>query len=187
VFAATWPERCRSLVTFGTPVQAYGWPQQILFRVLLAGYRIVGMVDYLSSAICGSLLSAATRSKDPEAVALVLDGLRTMERRCLANAMRSISLARRDLTPRLATIRCPTMFVTGTDHPEWTGVQAGAASRLLAEGSARVVPDTAYLIPLEAPEATIGHLRDFWSAHSVAASSDAARKQKESSHSSGVM
>ena len=92
----------------------------------------------------------------------MLDSLRSMDRRALANAMISISLRRPDLTPRLASIRCPTVFVTGSDHPEWTGDQAEAASRLLARGSAAVVPDTAYLTPLEAPEETIRIVRRLW-------------------------
>ena len=164
VFAATWPDRCRSLVTLGTPIQAYGRSQRLVFWVLLAGYRVVGMVGSLSREISDALLSPRTRSSDPDAVALVLDSLRAMDRRALANAMVSISLRRPDLTPRLASIRCPTVFVTGSDHPEWTGEQAHAASRLLAKGSAAVVPDTAYLIPLEAPAETIPIIRGLWAA-----------------------
>ena len=164
VFAATWPDRCRSLVTLGTPVQAYGASARLTFRLLLAVYRVVGMVGYLASGICDALLSAKTRSSDPEAVALVLDGLRTMRRRDLGNAMESISLGRPDLTPRLGSIRCPTMFVTGTDHPEWTPDLARTSSRLLAFGSVAVVPDAAYLIPLEAPAATIRIVRGHWAA-----------------------
>ena len=108
VFAATWPDRCRTLVTLGTPIQAYGRPQRLLFRVLLAVYRVVGMVAYISGGICRRPVVAQDRATDPEAVALVLDGLRTMQRRSLANAMVSISLRRPSLTPRLAAIRCPT-------------------------------------------------------------------------------
>ena len=162
VFAATWPELCRSLVTFGTPVQAYGRSERLLFRILLGVYRVTGMVDFLSSGICDALLSSRTRSNDPEAVAQVRDSLRTMERRALANAMVSISLERPDLTHRLSSIRCPTVFVTGADHREWTADQAEATSRMVALGSAAVVPETAYLIPLEAPEATIRYVRDLW-------------------------
>lgn len=162
VFAASSPDRCRTLITLGTPVQAYGWSQRLLFRILLGVYRVTGMIDLLSSGICDALLSPGTRSNDPEAVALVLDSLRTMERRALANAMVSISLERPDLTRRLASIRCPTLFVTGADHPEWTGDQAKATSQTLAIGSAAVVPETAYLIPLEAPEATIRLVLDLW-------------------------
>jgi len=162
VFAATWPERCRTLVTLGTPVQSYGRSERLQFRLLLGVYRVTGMVNFLSNGILDALLSPRTRSNDPEAVALVLDSLRTMDRRALANAMVSISLERPDLTRRLSSIRCPTLFVTGADHPEWAGDQAEASSRMLSTGSAAVVPDTAYLIPLEAPRATIQHVRDVW-------------------------
>jgi pimeloyl-ACP methyl ester carboxylesterase len=164
VFAATWPDGCRSLTTFGTPIEPYGLSERLLFRVLLAAYRVVGMVDFLSSGIRDALLSRRTRSSDPEAVALVSDCLHTMERRALANAMRSISLGRPDLTSRLSAIRCPTVFVTGSEHAEWTTDQAEAKSRLLVNGSAAVVPDTAYLIPLEAPKEAIRIVRDLWGA-----------------------
>jgi pimeloyl-ACP methyl ester carboxylesterase len=165
VFAATWPSRCRTLITFGTPIQGYGPREQVLFRVMLAAYRIVGMVGFLSRGISGALLAARTRATDDAAVDLVLDSLRALDRRHLSNAMHSISLDRRDLSPRLPSIGCPTVFVTGSDHPEWTGQQAEAAARLLSHGSSLVVADTAYLTPLEAPEATIRVVRDLWRSH----------------------
>jgi pimeloyl-ACP methyl ester carboxylesterase len=167
VFAATWPDRCRTLATFGTPIQSYRWSARLLQRILLGVYRVVGMRDFLSSGIRDALLSPRTRADDPEAVALVLDCLRTMKRRALANAMLSISLGRPDLTPRLAAIRCPTVFVTGSDHSEWTPDQAEAKSQLLAEGSVAVIPDTAYLLPLEAPEETLRIVRDLWGVSQV--------------------
>jgi len=166
VFASTWPDRCRTLATFGTPIEAYGRSERWLFRVLLAVYRVTGMVGYLSSSICDALLSPMTRSNDPEAVALVLGSLRTMKRRALANAMTSISLQRPDLTSRLRAIGCPTLFVTGSNHPEWTPEQAEAKSRLLTRASVAVVPDTSYLTPLEAPDAAIEHIRKLWVAPS---------------------
>ena len=173
VFAAARPDRCRTLITFGTPIDAYGFSDQLLFRALLAVYRVVGMVDFLSSGICDALLSPRTRASDPEAVALVLDCLRSMERPALANAMRSISLGRPDLTPRLAAIGCPTVFVTGSDHAQWTPVQAEAMARLLANGSAAVVPDTAYLTPLEAPAETLSIVRHLWATSAERMSSTA--------------
>jgi pimeloyl-ACP methyl ester carboxylesterase len=162
VFASEWPDRCRTLVTLGTPIQAYGRSARVTFRSLLAVYRFVGLVGFLSSGIVDALLSPRTRANDPEAVALVLDSLRSMRRRALGNAMESISLRRPDLSERLAAISCPTLFVTGSDHSEWTAEQATAKSRLLAIGSVAVVPDTAYLTPLEAPEATIRLVRQLW-------------------------
>ncbi len=69
VFASSRPDRCRTLITFGTPVQAYGRSQRLVFRTLLAVYRVVGMVDYLAGGIRDALLSPHTRSTDPDAVA----------------------------------------------------------------------------------------------------------------------
>jgi pimeloyl-ACP methyl ester carboxylesterase len=163
VFASTWPDRCRTLVTLGTPIQAYSLSEQTTVRLLLVVYRLVGMVGFLSSSIVEGLLSPSTRANDPDAVALVLGCLRTMDRRGLGNAVQSTSLGRPDLTDRLAAIRCPTLFVTGSDHSGWWTIdQATAKSRLLATGSAAVVPDTGYLTPLEAPEATIKLVRQQW-------------------------
>ncbi len=183
VFAATWPDRCRTLVTLGTPIQAYGRPQRLLFRALLAVYRVVGMVGVISGGIIDTLVSPKTRSTDPEAVALVFDSLRTMQRRALADAMVSISLRRPDLTPRLASIRCPTVFVTGSDHPEWSGDQAAASSQRLVNGSSAVVPHTAYLTPLEAPLETVRIVRDLW--RGTGAAAGAARQSGPGSFASG--
>jgi pimeloyl-ACP methyl ester carboxylesterase len=163
VFASAWPDRCRTLITLGTPIQAYTRSEQITVRLLLAVYRLVGMVSFLSNSIMDGLLSPRTRANDPEAVALVLECLRTMQRRGLGNAVQSISLDRPDLTDRLAAIRCPTLFVTGSDHSGWWRLdQATAMADLLATGSAAVVPDSGYLTPLEAPAATIGLVRQLW-------------------------
>jgi len=55
-----------------------------------------------------------------------------------------------------------TLFVTGSDHPDWSAEQATAKSGLLSTGSAAVVPDTAYPTPFEAPEATMRLVRQLW-------------------------
>ncbi len=46
----------------------------------------------------------------------------------------------------------------GSDRAEWTPEQAETTSRLLVGGSAAVVPDTAYLIPLIGVGAMFGFL-----------------------------
>ena len=163
VFAATWPDRCRTLVTFGTPIQAYGRSAQLAFQAMLALYRLVGMVGFLSGGIRDALLAPRSRADDPEAGELVMSCLTTMDRRALINAMLSISLGRPDLGPILPAVRCQTVFVTGSHHAEWTPAQAEASARLLPKGAAIVVPETAYLTPLEAPAETIRIVRETWS------------------------
>jgi pimeloyl-ACP methyl ester carboxylesterase len=165
VFAARWPERCRTLLTLGTPIQSYTVSERLRNWILLPVVRVFGPVSFIATGIRDVLLSPTTRAGDPEAGALVLDCLRGMNRAGLINAVVSISLRRPDLTSRLGQIRCPTLFVTGSDHTGWTPEQARAASRMLADGATEVIPNVAYLIPLEAPDRTVRLISDFWSAH----------------------
>jgi pimeloyl-ACP methyl ester carboxylesterase len=158
VFAARWPERCRTLVTLGTPIQSLTMSERLPIWIV----RVFGPVGFIGTGIRDGLLSSTTRARDPEAGALVLDCLRGMNRAGLVNAVVSISLRRTDLTSRLAQIRCPTLFVTGSEHTGWTPEQAQTAVRLLADGATEVIPNVAYLIPLEAPDRTVELVRDLW-------------------------
>ena len=165
VFAARWPDRCRTLVTLGTPIQAYTFSERLPIWILLPVVRLFGPVGFIGTGIRDSLMSPTTQAQDPEADALVLDCWHSMNRAGLINAVVSISLRRPDLTSRLAQIRCPTLFVTGSDHTGWTPEQAERAGRMLADGATEVIPNAAYLIPLEAPDRTIKLVRDFWARH----------------------
>lgn len=162
VFAARWPERCRTLVTLGTPIQSYTLSERLRIWILLPVVRLFGPVGSIVTGIREVLLSPTTRAQDPEAVRLVVDCLSSMNRAALVNAVISISLRRPDRTPQLAQIRCPTLFVTGSDHTGWTPEQARAAGRLLADGATEVIPNAAYLIPLEAPDRTVQLVRNLW-------------------------
>jgi pimeloyl-ACP methyl ester carboxylesterase len=97
---------------------------------------------------------------------LLEDTLIHADRSALRNAVVSISLLRSDLTPRLAEISVPSLFVTGSDHKGWTPQQAVAVSKLLPRGSSAVVEGAAYLVPFENPTATIQLVRQFWADHS---------------------
>jgi pimeloyl-ACP methyl ester carboxylesterase len=178
VFAARWPERCRTLVTLGTPIQSYTLSERLSIWILLPIVRLFGPVGFIASGVRDVLLSPTTLAQDPEAGALVLDCLRTMNRAALVNAVVSISLRRPDLTSRLAQIRCPTLFVTGSDHKGWTMEQAQTASRLLADGAIEVIPNAAYLLPLEAPDRTVQLVRDFWALQAQRFSSDNDQRDK---------
>lgn len=83
----------------------------------------------------------------------------------LRNAVVSISLRRRDLGHLLSSIEVPTLFVTGSDHRDWTPELARNASRSLPRGSVSVLVDAAYLGPLETPREFISLVRNFWASH----------------------
>ncbi|MEZ7239045.1 alpha/beta hydrolase [Rhodococcus sp. GXMU-t2271] len=164
VFATDAPSRCRTLVTLGTPVQALNRAERARTVFLLSAHRMLGPVGFIRSGVTNVLLSATTRERDPEAVALVEDCLVRADRAALRNAVVSISLHRPDLTGRLPGLPVPTLFVTGSDHKGWTPEQTRAASRLVPHASCAVVDGAAYLVPLEAPAETTDLIRRFWAA-----------------------
>ena len=160
IVAGRHPERCRSLVTVGTPVHGYTTSGRIQTASLLAIYRVLGPRRFIVDTVVDALLSETTRANDAEAVGITRDGFLGAGR--LANAVASLSLRRPDLTPLLPELKAPTLFITGTEHPDWSPDQADAASQLLPNGSAEVLEGSAYLGPLETPDEFTRLVREFW-------------------------
>ena len=86
LFAARWPERCRTLVSLGAPLQALSRVERVRTISLLAAYRLLGPAGFIRNGVVAVLLSPATRAHDPAAIALV-EG-------CLINADRAGSAMR---------------------------------------------------------------------------------------------
>jgi pimeloyl-ACP methyl ester carboxylesterase len=167
LFAARWPERCRTLVAFGTPTHPLTRTERARTHLLLGLYRRSGPGKLVVGPTTGILLSAHTRAGDPEAVELVHDCLRRADRARLHNAVVSVSLHRDDLTGVLSRVSVPTLIATGADHSGFTPDQARAAARLLVSGSVAVVPHAAYLPPLEAAPVCTELVQQFWARHPV--------------------
>jgi pimeloyl-ACP methyl ester carboxylesterase len=162
LFAAAHPERCRSLVTIGTPVHALGAPERRRIGAMVSLYRLVGPVGPLVKAVERGLLSPQTRATDPDAVRLVGDALRHAGRRGMYTAMRSMMLARPDLTPVLSDIAAPTLIITGDELPVLTPSDARAAAAKLPHGTSAVIAGTRHLAPLEAATAVVELVVAFW-------------------------
>ncbi|MBJ7593260.1 MAG: alpha/beta hydrolase [Candidatus Dormibacteraeota bacterium] len=162
LFAAAYPERCRSLIAMGTPIQALSTSERRRIAMLVALYRLIGPVGPLLRAVEDGLLAPQTRAGDPEAVRLVADALRHAQRRGMWIAMRSLMLARPDLSRVLADVSAPTLFITGDELATWKLADAQAAAGRMRHGSAALVPGTRHLTPLEAPTAVTALVTDFW-------------------------
>ncbi len=162
IVAATWPQLIRSLVMLGTPIAGLTQLERARTYLLLGLYGASGPSPMVVKGTTNVLLSARTRSHDPEAVALVHDCLRRADRGMLRNAVVSVSLRRPDLTDLLRQVTQPALIVTGADHHGFTPQQARAAAQLLQHGEVATIPDTAYLVPLEQPDAVAKLLSDFW-------------------------
>jgi len=165
LFAAQAPDRVRTLVAAGTPVHPYTLKGRLRTQLLLVPYRVFGPMRYLADALVEVLLSERTRTEDPSAADLVRDSFVSADRAGMTNAVVSISLKRRSLTPVLPAVQAPTLFITGSAHSDWSPEQMRSAAALLPRGSTQVMDDAAYLVPLEVPAEFSRCVREFWAAN----------------------
>lgn len=162
--ATSYPDRIRSLVTISAPIQALTAGERFRMSSMLLAHRFLGPARFIVDAVVDTMLAPATRSHDPEAVVLLRESVTEADRGLLRNAVKSISLGREDLAPLLPRIGVPTLMATGADDEGWTPAQQEAAIATVPGGRAAVVPNAAYLAPLEQPAAVADLLADFWAA-----------------------
>jgi len=163
VLAARRPELIRTLVTAGTPIHPWARAERLQTQLLLLPlYRLLGPVGFISDAVVEGNLSKTTRADDAAATDLVREAFAGADRARMANAVVSIGLRRKDLTPLLGSVQAPTLLLTGSEHPGWSPEQAAAVAAQLPHGSSGVVDDAAYLLPLEAPTDFSSRVRQFW-------------------------
>lgn len=165
MFAVRHPDRLRTLVTAGTPVHGYTIPSRLQTLLLTALYRAFGPIPLIADAVVEALVSAPTRAGDEDATRAVREAFVHADRRMMANAVISVSLRRQNLLPLLPLVLAPTLFMTGTAHPDWTSDQMHAAVTHLPHGQAEVITGPAYLVPLEAPDEFARAVRTFWTAN----------------------
>lgn len=161
--AAQRPDLVRTLVAASSPVHPWRTPVRLQTQLLLLPiYRLLGPVGFIAEAVVEANLSPTTRAVDPAATSLVRECFTGANRARMANAIASVGLGRKDITPVLGSVQAPTLFLTGSAHPDWSPEQAQAAASRLPHGSSGVVADAAYLLPLEAPLDFSRRVRQFW-------------------------
>lgn len=167
LFAAAHPDRCRSLITIGTPIRALGTGERRQISALVTLYRLLGPVRPLLKPVLDGLLTPRTRSTDPDAVRLVTSALRGAERRGMYTAMRWVMLARQDLSETLPTVTSRTLIVTSDDLAVLTPAEARDAATCMPDGASAMVPGARHLAPLENPSAVIDLITGFWQGRSI--------------------
>jgi pimeloyl-ACP methyl ester carboxylesterase len=162
-FAATYPGRCRSLATIGSPVHALTPPERRKLALLTGVYRLTGPLPPLVNLLTDALLGPGARAADPEAAAVVGSAFRRASRRGMSCAIRSVSLRRPDLTPLLTTISAPALICAAAGDPSWTPADAASAASRLPNGAPVILPGSGHLAPLfEAAPALAELLTAFW-------------------------
>jgi pimeloyl-ACP methyl ester carboxylesterase len=155
------PGLLRSLVALSSPTQPIPDALRTQIKVLLPILRTAGPVGPVRSAILAGMLTDASLACEPIERA-VIESLRRPSRRSMTLAVRSFILNRVDVTPELADLTVPSLFVASDDRGDWTPEDARAAAALATDAQAVTIPRARTLIPLEQPEALALHVRSFW-------------------------
>jgi len=149
------PERLRSLVAIGTPMQPLSSKMRLQTRLLLPMLRL-GMADRVGALVAGVMLPPSAARSSHEEVRRVV---REAPRAGLIETIRSISIRRADLVGELPKVACPTLFVAGSDDAMWPpDVAAAQASRIPGARSV-TLPGAGHLGPLERPGETAALIR----------------------------
>ena len=162
LFAAAHPDRCRSLIAMSAPVHALSDAERRRTRLLAALYRIAGPGPVIKPLV-DALLGPKARAENPGAAAIVAGAFRRAERRGMFDAIRWVSLRRRDLTPVLDRLGTPTLLATGPDDPMWTAAAATAAAARLRDGALVILPGSGHIgSMLQAAPTVAGVVTAFW-------------------------
>ncbi len=162
LFAQAHPDRCRSLVAFGTPVNALARAERRQIRLLDAIYRIAGSRPLVKSLV-DALIGPRARTDDPDGFALVADAFRRADRRGMYDATRWFSIGRPDLTSVLDRLGTPTLLATDRNNPMWTVDDAGAAADRLQRGGLVILPGHGHIGPLlQAASTVVEVVTAFW-------------------------
>jgi pimeloyl-ACP methyl ester carboxylesterase len=162
LFAAAHPERCRSLIAIGAPVHA-PTPSDRRRTALLSVLYLVGGARSVSNVLVDALLGPEARSQDPDGARIVANAFARARRRQMYQAIRWLSLERRDLTHVLDRIGAPTLITTGANDPMWTVENAKDAAAHLRQGSLIILPGAGHVGPLlQAAPAVVDLVKAFW-------------------------
>jgi pimeloyl-ACP methyl ester carboxylesterase len=162
LFAAAHPDRCRSLMAIGAPIHALGPSDRRRIRFLAEMVRLVGPRPVVNPLV-DALLGTSARASDPESAAIVADAFRRADRRAMSDAIRWLSLRRRDLSPELDSLEVPTLLTTGPHDPMYTIADARAAAVRLRTGTLAILPGAGHIGPLlRAAPAVAELVTTFW-------------------------
>jgi 3-oxoadipate enol-lactonase len=148
-FAVKYPQKTTALVLAGALVEL-GPPGKEAFTKRAETVEKEGMIG-VADTVLGGALSAGTRERNLALTGMVREMLLSNDPACYAGHCRALiaGSAKAD-QPKIA---CPTLLVVGDQDPVTPlGLQRQVAAAL-KNSSIRVVPNTAHLTMLEAPEA----------------------------------
>lgn len=162
-FAHTFPSRCRTLTTIGTPPYPLTRGERLQTVPLVYLYRVLGPAPF-SRVIAEALAGRGAVKTSPTVAAAVSEAFRRGNKPGKYWAMQSIMLHRPDLRPALPLLQVPTLMLVGRDDPMNDPEEAERAARSVPDGRFARVTGAGHVAPLlVAPREVSQHVLAFWS------------------------
>jgi 3-oxoadipate enol-lactonase len=141
---------------------APGFPEQARtpFRAMAEKVRTIGISAILDTAI-GRMFPAAFQAAHPEAVAARKAALAPTDAACFARAC--LALAELDLSPRLASIRNPTLVMCGALDQTTPPALAREVASAIPGAIYRDIENSGHCPMLEQPEVLVSMIESFTS------------------------
>ncbi|KRE29175.1 alpha/beta hydrolase [Mycobacterium sp. Soil538] len=158
------PDRVRTLVTIGTPVEAFGavekWTRILPLVQLYRAFGPSAVDRLLTKALLGSEALAA----QPDQAHATMDAFRHADRQAMLRAMRCLMVRRRSLRHDIERITCPTLLLVAEGGQEgWSPGESAAVARSMTNAVSETVPGTGNIAPLLlAPQLLAERLQRFW-------------------------
>lgn len=163
VAAAHEPDRCRSVVTVGTPTQALSRTERAKIVPMVWAYRVAGPIPPLTNAVMDVLLGKELSRTHPQQFEAVSRTFRQAPRRGMHQAMQSIMLHRQGLDPLLPRIGAPTLMVVPREDTMISVEQARAAAATMPLAAATTMEGGGHITRLIAnPDALADLIAAFW-------------------------
>ena len=163
VAAAHSPDRCRTVVTIGTPTQALTRRERARIVPMVWAYRLAGPVPPLTTAVMNVLLGKELSRTHPQQFQAVSRTFRQAPRRGMHEAMQSVMLHREGLDPLLPRIGAPTLMIVPRADTMISLEQARAAAATMPHAAATTVDGAGHVTLLIADPGTLADvITEFW-------------------------
>lgn len=161
-FAATNPDRCRSLVAVCTTIDPLTLRDRLWVTPLVLTFRLLGPTQLLTRLVAESLLSKAVARAHPDVAGAVGRMFRGPTRSGLYRAARSALLRRPPIGAMLSFITAPTLLVCADGDDFLRPDQVRAAAAQMPNAVAFTMPGGQVSPLLVEPEVLAEQVAEFW-------------------------
>jgi pimeloyl-ACP methyl ester carboxylesterase len=163
VFADSFPSRCRTLTTIGTPPYPLSKAERRRSSLLVYLFRVLGPGPF-SSMVVDALAGKGSAKTEPAAAAAITESFRRGDKMGKYWAMQSVMLHRPDLRPVLPRLQVPALVLASRNDALLDMAEAERAAHTIPDGRFIQVAGGGHVAPLlVAPAEVTRHILAFWS------------------------